>query len=103
MNDIIRVQIVHSFKNLTNSLRRIFLGELSTLAYSIKQFPSRSKLCDYVILVLFKSISMLIPLVGTSSIYYAPLTRTNHENGLCADVSTVVTFSIRHRPSVHFP
>lgn len=54
MNNVILVQVVDSFKDLSNRLGCILFGEFTLLAYAIKQLAARGEFGHNVIFVLKK-------------------------------------------------
>jgi len=54
MNDVVLMQVVDSFKNLSNCLGCILFGEFALLAYAIKQLTARGEFSHNVIFVLRK-------------------------------------------------
>ena len=52
MDDLALVQIVDCFKDLSDGLRRIFLGEFALVTNPIEEFSTSSQLSNNVILIL---------------------------------------------------
>lgn len=55
MDDIVLVQVVNGVKNLLDSLRRIFLGELAPVTDTVEELPSCGQLSDNVEFVLWRT------------------------------------------------
>jgi len=62
MNDVVLVQVVDSFKNLSNCLGCILFGEFALLAYAIKQLTARGEFSHNVIFVLRKRVRFICSL-----------------------------------------
>lgn len=60
MDDVVLVQVVNGVKNLLDSLRGIFLGELAPVANTIEKLSSRGQLRNDVEFVLWCMVSRLV-------------------------------------------
>lgn len=76
MNNIIVVQVIDSFENLSDRLRGVFFGKLAIFTNPIKELSTSSELSNNVVFVLRANLSVSTHVKTTLAV---PLTRTSRE------------------------